>query len=542
MNCEGPVLSLQPAVSRPPPAHFEPDFVQSSGAHPSQITHSTLGVATNMSSSGRGHLAVHSKVRSSSVADCKSVPNSPQMMQLHLKKEFTNTLSPSASFSHSLPRASSAEPEAVPNLSQSLSISGSPKVPFASRIRRQPTVDTYSFSKEEFEDYTRVNQYKVLDIIGHGSYGIVRKATDENDGVYAMKILNKKKLLRKGFGGRVRPGMKPRSSPRENIEREVAILKKLDHPNVVRLFEVLDDPQEDDLILVFEYIQKGPVIDKLPMDERFSEDQSRDYFLDLVLGLEFLHSQHVIHRDIKPQNLLLDNSNRIKIADFGVSEQIAKVESNISRWAGTPAFVAPETLSSSNSFKGQAVDMWAAGVTLFCFAFGKVPWSPPSIPELYEMIQTSELPIPKDVSVSAELQDLLWKLLTKDPEKRISISEVREHTWILKTSRTIPSKEENCLEEINVSEEDIQSAIKPFYTPIHILMMIKQMAKRRSLRNPKMYSPPPSPQTSPRRVTSPVTSPLKKSLAASSEASQGKREKFVQSHAMPSIYIENERD
>lgn len=101
MNCEGPVLSLQPAVSRPPPAHFEPDFVQSSGAHPSQITHSTLGVATNMSSSGRGHLAVHSKVRSSSVADCKSVPNSPQMMQLHLKKVGGSTGNIALTFMHS---------------------------------------------------------------------------------------------------------------------------------------------------------------------------------------------------------------------------------------------------------------------------------------------------------------------------------------------------------------------------------------------------------------------------------------------------------
>lgn len=497
-----------------------------------------------MSSSGRSHLGLNSKVRSSSIADCKSAPNSPTL-QLLTKKELTGsskTLSPTV-FSHTSPRvpnrACSAEPDAVPNLSHSLTISSSPKIPFASRIRRQPTIDTSSFTREEFEDYTRVNQYRVLDIIGHGSYGIVRKATDENDGVYAMKILNKKKLLRKGFGGRVRPGMKPRSSPRENIEREVAILKKLDHPNVVRLFEVLDDPQEDDLILVFEYIQKGPVIDKLPMDDIFTEDVGREYFIDLVLGLEYLHSQHVIHRDIKPQNLLLDDSNRIKIADFGVSEQIEKIESNISRWAGTPAFVAPETLSSSNPFKGQGVDIWAAGVTLFCFVFGKVPWSPPSIPELYEMIQTEDVPIPKEVSVSAELVELLEKLLTKDPEKRIMLSEVREHPWVQKTTRTMPSKDENCLKEIKVSEEDIQAAIKPFYTPIHILMMIKQMAKRRSLRNPKAY--PPSPHTSPRRVVSPVTSP--KTLEPSKAKCEGKREQYIHSHHQtPAIHIENERD
>ena len=74
------------------------------------------------------------------------------------------------------------------------------------------------------------------------------------------------------------------------------------------------------------------------------------------------------------------------------------------------------------------------------------------------------------VPISSELQDLLQKLLTKDPSARITLAKVREHPWIHKTTRRIPSVEENCLEEINVSEEDIQSAIKPFYTPIHILV------------------------------------------------------------------------
>lgn len=75
-------------------------------------------------------------------------------------------------------------------------------------------------------------------------------------------------------------------------------------------------------------------------------------------------------------------------------------------------------------------------------------------------------------TVSTELEDLLRKLLDKDPDKRISLSEVRMHPWILKTTRTIPSSDQNCLKEIDISEEDIKAAIKPFYTPIHILVCV----------------------------------------------------------------------
>ena len=85
---------------------------------------------------------------------------------------------------------------------------------------------------------------------------------------------------------------------------------------------------------------------------------------------------------------------------------------------------------------------------------------------------TQHHPVFHSTQISAELQDLLRKLMTKDPEKRISVTEMRTHPWILKTTRTIPSKEENCSEEIAISEEDIQSAIKPFYTPIHILVRV----------------------------------------------------------------------
>jgi len=167
-------------------------------------------------------------------------------------------------------------------------------------------------------------------------------------------------------------------------------------------------------------------VSHLPTEDTLTEDKAREYFIDLILGLEYLHSKHVIHRDIKPENLLLDENNRVKIADFGVSEEIVTSDAHLTRSAGTPAFIAPECLQASRkTYKGQAVDIWAAGVTLYCFIYGRPPWSSKFITELHEKIQTEDLPLPDDVRISLELCDLLTRLTEKDAEKRITIPQIR---------------------------------------------------------------------------------------------------------------------
>ena len=155
-------------------------------------------------------------------------------------------------------------------------------------------------------------------------------------------------------------------------------MKKIDHPNVVKLIEVLDDPHEDHLCLVFEFFEKGTVIE-IPSDNPLSEELAWKYFRDLTLGVEYLHYQKIIHRDIKPSNLLLSDDNHIKIGDFGVSNEFDGDDAVISNTMGTPAFMPPESITdNSMPWLGKPMDIWAMGITLYSFLFGYVSVRPKS--------------------------------------------------------------------------------------------------------------------------------------------------------------------
>ncbi|XP_057601368.1 calcium/calmodulin-dependent protein kinase kinase 2 isoform X12 [Hippopotamus amphibius kiboko] len=304
------------------------------------------------------------------------------------------------------------------------------------RLPRRPTVESHHVSITGMQDCVQLNQYTLKDEIGKGSYGVVKLAYNENDNTYyAMKVLSKKKLIRQaGFprrppprGTRPAPGgcIQPRG-PIEQVYQEIAILKKLDHPNVVKLVEqVLDDPNEDHLYMVFELVNQGPVME-VPTLKPLSEDQARFYFQDLIKGIEYLHYQKIIHRDIKPSNLLVGEDGHIKIADFGVSNEFKGSDALLSNTVGTPAFMAPESLSETRKiFSGKALDVWAMGVTLYCFVFGQCPFMDERIMCLHSKIKSQALEFPDQPDVAEDLKDLITRMLDKNPESRIVVPEIK---------------------------------------------------------------------------------------------------------------------
>lgn len=344
----------------------------------------------------------------------------------------------------------------------------------SSYLRRPPTKESRSVSISETDNFVQLNQYRLMDEIGKGSYGVVRLCYSDFDQTnYAMKIISKKRVMRKA--GLRRPGDKAKNSGLENLQREIAILKKVDHPYVVRLFEVLDDPSEDNLYLVFELVDRGEVME-VP-GKPLSEQAARKYFIDVVLGLEYLHYQKIVHRDIKPSNLLLGDDGHIKIADFGVADVFEGDDALLNKTAGSPAFMAPESLQNSrDKYSGKAADIWALGITLYCFVFGKVPFDDMNRMGLYEKIRTEELSLPEEPPLNPQLEDLLLRMLIKDPNERITIKGIKEHPWVTRGGKCpLPSTKENC-PDIEVTDDDIKNSVRAI-PKLKTLILVKSMMK-----------------------------------------------------------------
>lgn len=250
-----------------------------------------------------------------------------------------------------------------------------------------------------------------------------------------------------------------------NMEREVAILKKISkHPNINALIEVLDDLQEDNLYLIFELCEYGPVM-KLKAFEKvrpFSENLARQYFREVLLGLEYLHHKRIIHCDIKPENLLLTADKHLQIADFGISHMFDENVSEplVSSTNMSPIFAPPEACDPDNVYvRGKTADIWGLGVSLYCFVHGHCPFEAASPVELCKKIMYSKLQL--ESSLSEELKDLLARMLCKAPEQRLSLSEIKVHAWVTEngTSQML-STEDNCVFE-DVTEEEVATALQP---------------------------------------------------------------------------------
>lgn len=362
--------------------------------------------------------------------------------------------------------------------------------------KRGPLKESRRVSIEKAGMYLQLNQYKLLDAIGQGSYGVVKLAySEEDDTHYAMKILSKKKLLKKsGIFGRLPPSRKDSKGaittnainhPLQKVYREIAILKKLDHPNVVKLIEVLDDPAEDCLYLVFELVERGQVLD-LPTDQPLDEESARVYFRDVVLGLEYLHYQRIIHRDIKPANLLLSNTGHVQIADLGVCNEFDGTDAFLSNSAGTPAFAAPEALCEKAEFSGKAVDIWSLGITLYAFVYGNVPFHDDNLMGLYSKIRSDNVVFPSEPKISELLKDLISKMLVKNPSSRITLPEIKLHPWVtMNGACPLPSEEENC-DLVEVTDEDLNKVVTSI-PKLDTLILIKHMLKKHSFQNPFLH-------------------------------------------------------
>jgi len=307
-----------------------------------------------------------------------------------------------------------------------------------------------------------VNEYILLGGIGKGAFGKVKLALSVKDKrFYAVKIAT---TSRKQVGARTDSIIDTHPLSWDQRE-EHATMKKLIHPNICRNRDVLFDDKDDRMILVIEYMARGVVMDssKLEGVKPLSEDGVREIMRDVVNGLEYLHFQMVVHRDIKPDNLLRAGDGTVKLGDFGEAKLYGlKGNSQAVKPAapGTPAFLAPELCLSEKAPKAPAqsypADIWALGATIYYMVFGRAPFLATSVFEIHEAICTKKLEFPRVPKVTKSLIDLLKRMMTKEPKKRASLAEVKAHAWF--GERVVQKVE---LRRIVVTEDDIENAVQP---------------------------------------------------------------------------------
>jgi serine/threonine protein kinase len=296
-----------------------------------------------------------------------------------------------------------------------------------------PLIQHNHNSLDDFDEIHQIDCYELLEEVGRGAQGVVYKCRDVNTNeIYAIKEL-------KGMAGKL-----------TTFLTEISIMKKLNHPNLTKLFKVYDAPHmSSSMYFVMDYIEGGPVMKDSEVLSRtaspMSVDEAQTVFKQFIRGLNYLHHNGVIHRDIKPSNILRDRRTGIvKLSDFGVSSltsesKAAKIigEDDIVYvgTCGTPAFLSPEGLGAGHdhAYHGRPADVWAAGVTLFVFLYGVLPFSDPNgdLTETMNLIIEQDLKFPpKPSGIPKPVKDLLLKMLEKDPAKRATLSWVSSHPWV----------------------------------------------------------------------------------------------------------------
>ncbi|XP_052405256.1 serine/threonine-protein kinase STK11 [Carassius gibelio] len=266
-----------------------------------------------------------------------------------------------------------------------------------------------------------IGKYLMGDLLGEGSYGKVKEMLDsETLCRRAVKILKKKKLRRIPNG-------------EANVKKEIQLLRRLQHKNIIQLVDVLYNDEKQKMYMVMEYCVCGmqEMLDSVP-EKRFPVFQAHGYFCQLLDGLEYLHSQGIVHKDIKPGNLLLTTDGALKISDLGVAEALHPfAEDDTCRTSqGSPAFQPPEIANGLDTFSGFKVDIWSAGVTLYNITTSLYPFEGDNIYKLFENIGKGDYTVPEECG--PQLSDLLRGMLEYDPVKRFSIQRIRQHNWVRK--------------------------------------------------------------------------------------------------------------
>lgn len=256
----------------------------------------------------------------------------------------------------------------------------------------------------------RVGFYDIERTIGKGNFAVVKLARHRiTKTEVAIKIIDKSQLDAANL---------------QKVYREVDIMKRLDHPHIIKLYQVMET--KNMIYLVSEYASQGEIFDYIAKYGRMPESTARAKFWQILSAVEYCHNRNIVHRDLKAENLLLDSNANIKIADFGFSNYYT-TGGQLSTWCGSPPYAAPEVFEGKR-YTGPEIDIWSLGVVLYVLVCGALPFDGCSLQALRDRVLSGRFRIP--YFMSSDCESLIRKMLVLDPSKRYSISQIKRHRWM----------------------------------------------------------------------------------------------------------------
>ena len=298
-----------------------------------------------------------------------------------------------------------------------------------------------------------LSEYDLRGIIGKGTFSVVKlgenKKTKEK---VAIKILQKNKITSKDDLIR--------------IDREIEILKRLKHPNVIKIYRIEED--QKNYYIIMEFCENGELFNRIVRKQHLTEDEASLFYYQLINGLEYIHKNNIVHRDLKPENLLLSKNDLLKIIDFGLSNY-TQCDYLLATPCGSPCYASPEMVSGQ-MYNGYMIDVWSTGIILFAMVCGYLPFEDNDNEILFGKILKCKINYPK---IMGKLTlDLMKRIITPDPKKRITLEQIKVHPFYLKGKKLFSQRYPELINEVeginknNLNNNNIKEIIIKNVTPI----------------------------------------------------------------------------
>ena len=263
----------------------------------------------------------------------------------------------------------------------------------------------------------QIGDYLIKDSIGNGGYAKVYLGTHiptkEN---VAIKVIDKEELFEEEIN-------------KKRLLLEISILKKVRHKNIIKLYEIMETPQT--IYLVMEYCNSGELFDFIVSKDKLNENQACSFYQEIIDALSYLHSQNIVHRDVKPENILLNRINRkinCKLIDFGISRTCQNNEL-VTTPCGTASYASPE-MHKGEAYNPILSEVWSSGILLFSMVCGYLPFSEEDEYENINNILKGNYEFPDDIELSPEIKDLIKHLLDINPNTRYNLEQIKQHPWL----------------------------------------------------------------------------------------------------------------